>query len=120
MEESRYRLQLACGRSRNCMSKDPTPTLFRRVFYDAEPRAVWSLCRFFLLVLSMLYGRKFAARQFLQGAGLATWFFGREIGRLMTFFFATWIMGRVEGRSIADYGLPRRSMSCVPQKISSF
>lgn len=39
---------------------------------------MWSLCLFFLLVLSLLYGGKFAARQFLQGAGLATWFFGRE------------------------------------------
>ena len=87
------------------------PTFVRRVFYDTtELRAVWSLCLFSLLVLSMLYGGNFVARQFLQGAGPATLFFVREIRILLTFFFATWILGRIEGRSIAEYGLPWRSM----------
>src|SRR6516225_5177038 len=89
----------------------PGSTFARRVFYDtSELRPLWSLCLFGLLVLSMLYGGNFVVRQFLQGAGPATLFFVREIRIFLTFFFATWIMGQIEGRSIAEYGLPWRSM----------
>ena len=89
----------------------PGSTFARRVFYDtSELRPLWSLCLFSLLVLSMLYGGNVVVRQFLQGAGLATLFFAREIRIFLTFFFATWIMGQIEGRSIAEYGLPWRSM----------
>jgi len=35
--------------------------------------------------------------------GLAISFFVRETRVLLTFFFATWLMGRIEGRSIAEY-----------------
>jgi membrane protease YdiL (CAAX protease family) len=88
----------------------PCP-LIRRVFYDkTKLRALCSLCLFSLLVLSMLYGGKFIAHQFSHGAGPATLFFVREIRILLTFFFATWIMGSIEGRSIAAYGLPWRLM----------
>jgi membrane protease YdiL (CAAX protease family) len=58
----------------------------------------------------MLYGGKLIARQFTQGAGLATLFFVREVRIFLSFSFATWIMGRIEGRSIAEYGLPWRLM----------
>jgi membrane protease YdiL (CAAX protease family) len=86
-----------------------SPTFFRRVFYEtAEPRAVWRLCLFLILVLPLLYGGHFAARKFLQGAGLATLFFVREVRIFLTYLFATWVMGRIEGRSTAEYGLPRR------------
>jgi len=82
-----------------------------RVFYDTtELRAVWSLCLFSALVLPMLYGGKLAARQFFEGAGPATFFFVREIRIFLTFLFATWIMGWIEGRDIAEYGLPWRLM----------
>jgi hypothetical protein len=96
----------------------PGSTFARRVFYDtSELRPLWSLCLFSLLVLSMLYGGNFVVRQFLQGAGLATLFFVREIRIFLTFFFATWIMGQIEGRSIADYGLPWRSQTHAPEVL---
>jgi hypothetical protein len=57
-----------------------------------------------------VHGGKFVVRQFSQGAGLATLFFVREIRIFLTFFFATWITGWFEGRSIAEYGLPWRLM----------
>jgi len=58
----------------------------------------------------MLYGGKFIAHRFSNGSGPATLFFLREIRILLSFFFATWIMGSIEGRSIAEYGLPWRRM----------
>jgi membrane protease YdiL (CAAX protease family) len=58
----------------------------------------------------MLYGGDFVARQFTHGAAPATLFFVRETRIFLTFLFATWTMGRIEGRSIAEYGLPWRSM----------
>jgi hypothetical protein len=86
-------------------------SLIQRVFNNkTKLRALCSLCLFSLLVLSMLYGGKFIAHQFSHGAGPATLFFVREIRILLTFFFATWIVGSIEGRSIAEYGLPWRLM----------
>jgi hypothetical protein len=58
----------------------------------------------------MLYCGNFIVRQYLQGAGPATLFFVREITIFLTFFFAAWVMGQIEGPSIAEYGLPWRSM----------
>ena len=85
--------------------------LIRRVFHDkSKLRALCSLCLFSLLVVSMLYGGKFIAHRFSNGSGPATLFFLREIRILLSFFFATWIMGSIEGRSIAEYGLPWRRM----------
>ena len=89
----------------------PVPAFIRRVFYDTtELRAVRSLCLFSMLVFSLLYGGKFAGRQLFVGAGPATLFFVREIRIFLTFFFATWIMGRIEARTIAEYGLPWQAM----------
>lgn len=86
-------------------------TFFRRVSYDStELRNVWRFCLFLILVIPLLYAGDFAARQFLQSAGPATLFFVREIRIFLTYLFATWAMGRIEGRSIADYGLPWRPM----------
>jgi len=58
----------------------------------------------------MLYGGNFVARHFVQAAPPATLFFVREMRIFLAFFFATWIMGRIEGRSTAEYGLPWRLM----------
>ena len=85
--------------------------LIRRVFHDkSKLRAFCSLCLFSLLVVSMLYGGKFIAHRFSNGSGPATLFFLREIRILLSFLFPTWIMGSIEGRSIAEYGLPWRRM----------
>jgi len=89
----------------------PTATAARRVFHDTNKlHAFWNLCLFLLLVLPLLYGGNLLTRQLLQGANLAALFFVREIRILFTFFIATWIMGRVEGCNIAEYGLPWRLM----------
>ena len=85
--------------------------LIRRVFDDkSKLRALCSLSLFSLLVVSILYGGKFIAHRFSNGSGPATLFFLREIRILLSFLFPTWIMGSIEGRSIAEYGLPWRRM----------
>ena len=90
---------------------DPALASERRVFPRvAELHAVGSFILFLLLVLSLLYGGNFVSRHFSQGAGPATLFFVREIRIFLAFFLATWTMGRLEGRTIAEYGLPWRSM----------
>ena len=81
-------------------------SLIRRIFPYTGPRSVRRLCLFLLLVLSILYGGDLVARQFTHGTDPATLFFVRETRIFLTFLFATWIMGRSEGRSIAEYGLP--------------
>jgi len=89
----------------------PAATVARRVFHDTNKLlAFWNLCLFLLLVLPLLYGGNFLTRRLLAGANLAALFFVREIRILFTFFFATWTMGRIEGHSIAEYGLPWRLM----------
>lgn len=113
--KSKLREPRSAGASRPSPIEDrirlQAPTSIRQVFFDgSELRAVWSLCVFSLLILPALYGGDYVARHLLQGAGLATSFFVREIRVLLTFFFATWLMRRIEGRSIAEYGLPWQSM----------
>ena len=89
----------------------PAATVARRVFHDTNKvHAFLNLCLFLLLVLPLLYGGNFLTRQLLPGANLATLFFVREIRTFLTFFCATWIMGWIEGRNIAEYGLPWRLM----------
>jgi membrane protease YdiL (CAAX protease family) len=46
----------------------------------------------------------------LHGADDTTLFFVREVTDFLIFLLASWIMGNIEGRTIADYGLPRRRM----------
>jgi len=107
-------MQVGRDKSGNGMSeriRHSVPTSIRQVSSNGnELHAVWSLCLFSLLILPALYSGDFAARRFLRDAGLATLFFVREIRILLTFFVATWIMGRIESRRIAEYGLPWRSM----------
>ena len=83
------------------------PTSFPRQRQTPRPLQFVSIL---LLVVSMLYGGKFIAHRFSNGSGPATLFFLREIRILLSFFFPTWIMGSIEGRSIAEYGLPWRRM----------
>jgi len=46
----------------------------------------------------------------LPGGDDTTLFLVREVMDFLIFLVTSWIMGRIEGRSIADYGLPRRGM----------
>ena len=87
------------------------PSVFHRVFYGpSELRAGWRLFIFLAIVIAVINARNLTVRRLLHGADDTTLFFVREVTDFLIFLLASWIMGNIEGRTIADYGLPRRRM----------
>lgn len=88
-----------------------SPSALRRVFYGrSELRAGWRLFIFLAVVIGLISASNLMVRRLLHGADEVTLFLVREVMDFLIFLFASWIMGRIEGRTIADYGLPWRSM----------
>lgn len=80
-----------------------------RVFYGpSELRAGWRLCIFLGIVIVLINASNLLVRRVLHGADDTTLFLIREVMDFLIFLFASWIMGRMERRTIADYGLPWR------------
>ena len=87
------------------------PSVFHRVFYGpSELRAGWRLFIFLAIVIAVINARNLIVRGLLHGADDTALFFVREVTDFLIFLLASWIMGNIEGRTIADYGLPRRRM----------
>ena len=87
-----------------------SPTSFRRVFYGpSELRAGWRLCIFLAIVIALINATNLIFRRLLHGADQTTLFLVFEVINFVIFLFASWVMGRIEGRTIADYGLPLRA-----------
>jgi hypothetical protein len=88
-----------------------SPSVFRRVFYNrSEMRAGWRLLIFLAIVFALGYSTNQVLRRLLHGADDTTSFLVFELMDFLIFLFASWIMGRIEDRTIADYGLPWRLM----------
>ncbi len=84
-----------------------SPSVFHRVFYGrAELRAGWRLFIFLTIVIALINASNLMVRRLLHGADDTTLFLVREVSDFLIFLLASWIMGRIEGRTIADYGLP--------------
>jgi hypothetical protein len=82
------------------------PSVFHRVFYGpSELRAGWRLFIFLAIVIAVINARNLIVRRLLHGADDAALFFVREVSDFLIFLLASWIMGNIEGRTIADYGL---------------
>ena len=79
-------------------------------FGRTELRAGWRLLIFLAIVVVLITASNLAVRSFLHGADDTTLFLVRELLDFLIFLFASWIMGRIEARTIADYGLPWRKM----------
>jgi uncharacterized protein len=91
--------------------RSDSPSLLHRGFYSPpELRAGWRLCIFLVMVVGLINAENLVVRRGLHGADGTTLFLVREVTDFLIFLFASWIMGRIEGRSIGDYGLPRHSM----------
>jgi CAAX protease family protein len=89
----------------------PSPSVFHGVFYGpSELRAGWRLCIFLAIVIALINGSNLMVRWLLHGADGTTLFFVREVMDFLIFLLASWTMGRIEGRTIAGYGLPWRRM----------
>jgi uncharacterized protein len=87
------------------------PSRIHRLFYHrGEPRAVWRLLIFLGIVVALGYATNFSVRRLLHGADDTTLFLVRELLDFLIFLAASWIMGRIECRTIGQYGLPARRM----------
>jgi membrane protease YdiL (CAAX protease family) len=86
-------------------------SLAHRVFYGrSELRAGWRLCIFLGMVIALINASNLMVRRLLHGADSITLFLVRDVMDLLIFLLASWTMGRIEGRTIANYGLPWRRM----------
>jgi uncharacterized protein len=91
--------------------QSPGPDVFHRVFYGpSELRTGYRLLIFLAIVMALINARNLMVRRLAHGADDATLFLVREVMSFLIFLLASWIMGRIEGRTIADFGLPWRSM----------
>jgi len=85
------------------------PTILRRIFYGAsELRAGWRLLIFLGIVSALIKGNNLLVGRMLPGVDTTTLFLENEVVDFLIFLFGSWIMGRIERRTIADYGLPWR------------
>lgn len=87
------------------------PSLLHRVFFGrAELRSGWRLLIFFALIFALTNGSGLVLGPLLRGADRDTSFLVSEILDFLIFLCASWIMGRLENRTIGTYGLPWQRM----------
>jgi uncharacterized protein len=87
------------------------PSVIHRLFYNrSELRAGLRLFIFLAVVIALINASNVTIRRLLPGADDTTSFLVREVLDFLIFLSTSWIMGRIEGRTIADYGLPWRTM----------
>jgi membrane protease YdiL (CAAX protease family) len=88
-----------------------SPSALHRALYGpSELRAGWRLFIFLAIVIALINASNPIVRGLLRGADDTILFLVREVMDFLIFLLASWIMGRIEGRTIADYGLPWRRM----------
>jgi len=91
--------------------QSPSSSVLRRVFYGpSEVRAGWRLFIFLAIVIALINAGNLMVGRLLLGADDTTLFFVREVMDFLICVLASWIMGHIEGRTVADYGLPWRRM----------
>jgi membrane protease YdiL (CAAX protease family) len=87
------------------------PSILLRVFYGpSELRVGWRLGIFLAIVIALINATNVIVGRLLHGADRTTLFLVFLVINFFIFLFASWIMGRIEGSTIADYGLPWRRM----------
>jgi uncharacterized protein len=85
-------------------------SVLQRAFYGPlELRAGWRLCIFLMIVFALIYASNLLIRRLLHADDVAL-FLLHEVLDFLIFLLASCTMGRIEGRTIADYGLPWRKM----------
>src|SRR5450755_3203065 len=79
----------------------------RRLFFgSSELRAGWRLLIFFTILSVLFAGKGVIDRRMIRVIDKDTWFLAAEVLVFFLFLLASWIMARIEGSKIADYGLP--------------
>src|SRR4029078_8377133 len=77
----------------------------RALFGPHGLRAGWRLLLFLVIVIPLEALLAFVARHLLHGADRSASFMVRELADFLIFVFASSMMGRLEHRTLADYGL---------------
>jgi len=91
--------------------QSPSPFVLRRMFYGpSELRAGWRLCIFLAAVIALIKASNLMVGRLLHGADNTTLFLVFKVMNLLIILFGSWVMGCIEGRTVADYGLPWRRM----------
>jgi membrane protease YdiL (CAAX protease family) len=89
----------------------PDSGAIRRLFYGPrELRPGWRLAIFLAIVIALTSAGNLLIRRVLHGADDTVMFLVREVEDVIIIVFVSWLMGRIEGRSLAGYGLPWRRM----------
>jgi len=91
-------------------SPGTTPVLRRWFYGPSGLRAGWRLLIFSAIVTALLKGENWTVQTYLPGLDEVPKFLVFEVTSFLTFLLASWVMSRIEGRTIADYGLPWRHM----------
>jgi uncharacterized protein len=90
--------------------RSAAPSLFHRIFFGPiELRAGWRLAIFLAIVIALINATNLLFNWLLRGVDKTAVFLIFELINFLIFLFASWIMGRIERRTIADYGLPWRN-----------
>jgi uncharacterized protein len=94
---------------------DPTAvaTLSSPRFWFYGPsglRAGWRLLIFFGIVTAMFKSENWTISRYVHGLDDVSRFLLFEVTSFLTILFVSWLMARIEGRKIADYGLPWRKV----------
>jgi membrane protease YdiL (CAAX protease family) len=86
-------------------------TVIPRVFFnERELRSGWRLLIFLTALVGLTAAGNLVIARLLPQASGVVLFFVREVMDLCLILFCSWMMGRLEGRTIGDYGLPYRKM----------
>jgi len=95
-------------------SVSPEGTFSRRLrglFYGpSELRAGWRFLIFAAIVMSLLAVKTVFIRLLPHGTNQATTYLVDKTLKFAVFLLASWIMAKVEARTLAEHGLPRRKM----------
>jgi uncharacterized protein len=73
-------------------------------------RSGWRLLIFLAIVIALINATNWIVGRALPSADRTALFLLFLVINFLIFLFASWIMSRMEGRTIADYGLPARNM----------
>jgi membrane protease YdiL (CAAX protease family) len=73
-------------------------------------RAGWRLLIFFAIITALFKGENWMIRRYLHGLDDVANFLVFELTSFLTFLSVSWGMGRIEGRKLADFGLPGRKL----------
>jgi membrane protease YdiL (CAAX protease family) len=81
------------------------------MFYGpSELRAGWRFVIFAMIVFGLMVIKTQFVRMLPHGTDQATSYLVDKVLKFAAFLSASWIMARIEARTIADYGLPWRAM----------